>query len=249
MTTPCPPGPGLSRALVLSTLALVTGVVLSGVLLLLIAWGWAASEKVPPRFQSYDAMNRGTANAHALRQNGDGLSILTTPTYVKHLVVCKFGLMMGFPPVLPDALIASALSPHIPVVVASRSEKQMIWAHAGWRIASVQDTDSGRNRANGHQPRSSVGQDGSPATPLIDLAISFWLPIADPQPAGARFVNQSPEPFGKRLGTFTAFESLPKFSGSGVGAAPTGIGTELSMRRFNQMALWASRIVKYGVSL
>jgi len=206
-----------------------------------------ASEQMRPGFEGDDAMDRGATHAHDLCQHRDGIPIVTTPTHIKHLVVAEFSLMMSFPPVFSDALIASAFSPHIPVVIASRSEKQMIRSHTGWRIAMVQNTCSGRDRAPRHQPRNPVSQHGSPATPLIDLSITLGPSISDPQPACPRFINQSPEAFGKRLSTFTAFESLPKSQGSGVGPTAARIATKLSVRRFVLTAFGASASLGHGL--
>ena len=139
---------------------------------------------------------------------------------------------MSLSSVLPNALISSALSPHIPVVVASGSKKQMVGPNTGWRITPMQDTGSDRNGSNGHQPRSPVDQDGSLAAALVDLPISFSPPAPRPQPAGVCFVNQSPKSLDKRLSTFTALESLPKLEVSGMGTTATRIGTKLSVRRF-----------------
>ena len=49
MTTPCPPGPGLSRALLLSALALLTGLLLAAGVILFVTLGWAASVPQPTR--------------------------------------------------------------------------------------------------------------------------------------------------------------------------------------------------------
>ena len=43
MTTSCPPGPGLSRALLVSALALLTGLLLAAGVILFVTLGWAAS--------------------------------------------------------------------------------------------------------------------------------------------------------------------------------------------------------------
>ena len=42
MTTSCPPGPGLSRALLVSALALLTGLLLAAGVILFVTLGWAA---------------------------------------------------------------------------------------------------------------------------------------------------------------------------------------------------------------
>ena len=49
MTTPCPPGPGLSRALLVSALALLTGLLLAAGVILVVTLGWAASAPQPTR--------------------------------------------------------------------------------------------------------------------------------------------------------------------------------------------------------
>ena len=49
MTTPCPPGPGLSRALLVSALALLTGLLLAAGVILFVTLGWAASAPLPTR--------------------------------------------------------------------------------------------------------------------------------------------------------------------------------------------------------
>lgn len=49
MTTQCPPGPGLSRALLVSALALLAGLLVAGGVILLVTLGWAASAPQPTR--------------------------------------------------------------------------------------------------------------------------------------------------------------------------------------------------------
>ena len=49
MTTPCPPGSGLSRALLVSALALLTGLLLAAGVILFVTLGWAASVPQPTR--------------------------------------------------------------------------------------------------------------------------------------------------------------------------------------------------------
>lgn len=49
MTPPCPPGPGLSRALLVSAGALLAGLLLAALVILVVTLGWAASEPQPTR--------------------------------------------------------------------------------------------------------------------------------------------------------------------------------------------------------
>ena len=49
MTPPCPPGPGLSRALLVSAGALLAGLLLAAGVILLVTLGWAASAPQPTR--------------------------------------------------------------------------------------------------------------------------------------------------------------------------------------------------------
>lgn len=49
MTTPCPPGPGLPRALLVSALAILAGLLVAGGVILLVTLGWAATAPLPTR--------------------------------------------------------------------------------------------------------------------------------------------------------------------------------------------------------
>lgn len=161
-----------------------------------------------PMSSAYHEVNCASGDVELLRQHCTVCAVLTRKTNRPHIIFRQFvhavarAARMSFRVQMAWAAIAArhpAFHCRIVHVVGVRAEKQMIRPYATTIIATMQYTQSGRDRTVGQFPCDSVGGFGNSVDANQPISIRFHAAI--PKPAAIRFHYSCPEPNFKRTET------------------------------------------------